>query len=122
MIRTGEGLVWEHVEPIIHHQIDVDTIHDDEDEKRIGAQRYHFAKHGADLGVIEICNDHDCRSRQFFKLFQLRFNRSVGIAGCRGRVGAKCGGCCITDHRRQFRKIRMDSCIQKATVSRPYVK
>jgi hypothetical protein len=46
MIRTGEGLVWEHVEPIIHHQIDVDTIHDD-NEHWIGAQRYHFAKHGA---------------------------------------------------------------------------
>ncbi len=47
MIRTGEGLVWEHVEPIIQHQIDVDTVHDAENEHWIGAQRYHFAKHGA---------------------------------------------------------------------------
>ena len=47
MLRTGEGLVWEHVEPIIHHQIDVDTIHDDDNEHWIGAQRYQFAKHGA---------------------------------------------------------------------------
>lgn len=47
MIRTGEAHIWDFVEPIIHHQIDVDTIHDDESAWRVGAQRYHFAKHGA---------------------------------------------------------------------------
>jgi hypothetical protein len=56
MIRTGEGLVWEHVEPIIHHQIDVDTIHDDEDEVAVGAQRYHFARHGAMRGP-SLCHE-----------------------------------------------------------------
>ena len=47
MVRTGYPIVMEHIEPIIHHQVDVDTIHDDEEDWRIGAQRYHFAKHGA---------------------------------------------------------------------------
>lgn len=56
MIRTGEGNVWEHIEPIIHHQIDVDTIHDDDDEAVIGAQRYHFAKHGAMRGP-SLCHE-----------------------------------------------------------------
>ena len=56
MIRTGEGPVWEHVEPIIHHQIDVDTVHDDEDEQAIGAQRYHFAKHGVTHGPA-LCHE-----------------------------------------------------------------
>jgi|APSaa5957512622_1039677.scaffolds.fasta_scaffold02428_3 hypothetical protein len=49
MVRTGYGVVMEHIEPIIHHQIDIDTIHDAEEEWQIGAQRYHFAKHGAML-------------------------------------------------------------------------
>ena len=56
MVRTGEGLIWEHVEAIIHHQIDVDTIHDDETPHRIGAQRYHFAKHGANCAPA-LCHE-----------------------------------------------------------------
>jgi len=50
MVRTGYGVVMEHVEPIIHHQIDVDTCHDAEETWWIGSQRYHYAKHGALLG------------------------------------------------------------------------
>lgn len=46
MIRTGYGVVMEHIEPIIHHQIDIDTCHDAEETWWIGSQRYHFAKHG----------------------------------------------------------------------------
>ena len=46
MVRTGYAVIMEAVEPIIHHQIDVDTIHDAEEGWWIGAQRYHFAKHG----------------------------------------------------------------------------
>jgi hypothetical protein len=49
MVRTGYGVVMEHIEPIIHHQIDVDTIHDADQDWQIGAQRYHFAKHGSML-------------------------------------------------------------------------
>lgn len=56
MVRTGEGLVWEHVEAIIHHQIDVDTVHDDDKPHWIGAQRYHFARHGA-LHPPTLCHE-----------------------------------------------------------------
>lgn len=56
MVRTGYGVVMEHVEPIIHHQIDVDTIHDAEEAWQVGGQRYHFAKHGAMLGPA-LCHE-----------------------------------------------------------------
>jgi len=46
MVRTGYQTTMEGIEPIIHHQIDVDTIHDAEDKTWIGGQCYHFAKHG----------------------------------------------------------------------------
>ena len=47
MVRTGNPVVFEHLEPIIHHQIDVDTCHDASEDWWVGSQRYHFAKHGA---------------------------------------------------------------------------
>ena len=56
MMRTGYSIVMEHIEPIIHHQIDVDTIHDAEEEWWVGAQRYHFARHGAMLGP-SLCHE-----------------------------------------------------------------
>ena len=46
MVRTGNPIVFEHLGPIIHHQIDVDTCHDAEEDWWMGSQRYHFAKHG----------------------------------------------------------------------------
>ena len=56
MVRAGYGVVMEHIEPIIHHQIDVDTIHDADQDWQIGGQRYHFAKHGAMLGP-SLCHE-----------------------------------------------------------------
>lgn len=46
MVRTGYQKTMDAIEPIIHHQIDVDTIHDAEDTAWIGGQCYHNAKHG----------------------------------------------------------------------------
>ena len=56
MVRTGYAVTMEAIEPIIHHQIDVDTIHDAEEDWWIGAQRYHFAKHGAMRGPA-LCHE-----------------------------------------------------------------
>ena len=50
MVRTGYAIVLEHIDPIIHHQIDVDTCHDAGEDWWIGSQRYHFAKHGVTRG------------------------------------------------------------------------
>lgn len=38
MARTGEVPAWERVEAIAQHQIDVDAVHDDELESRLGGQ------------------------------------------------------------------------------------
>ncbi|MDA0336391.1 MAG: hypothetical protein O2782_14605 [bacterium] len=80
MIRTGEGLVWEHVEPIIHHQIDVDTVHDDDNEHWIGAQRYHFAKHGAIHGPT-MC--HEWIDGPLFFGLLAGYRRAEEVAGAR---------------------------------------
>lgn len=47
MIRSGNPRIMKEIEPIIHHMIDVDTVHDAGRKWRIGGQRYHSAWHGA---------------------------------------------------------------------------
>ncbi len=56
MVRTGYPVVMDAVEPIIHHMIDVDTIHDAADPIWIGGQTYHFARHGAGMSPA-LCHE-----------------------------------------------------------------
>jgi len=79
MVRTGYSIVMEHVEPIIHHQLDVDTIHDAEEDWQIGAQRYHFAKHGAMLGP-SLCHEWIDGPLFFYLLTGYRRAEEVALA------------------------------------------
>ncbi|MBT5143979.1 MAG: hypothetical protein HOM31_14875 [Gemmatimonadetes bacterium] len=87
MIRSGEGMIWEHIEPIIHHQIDVDTIHDNESPWLVGAQRYHFAKHGAMRGP-SLCHEWIEGPLLFGLLSGYRRAEEVALARAEHFIGA----------------------------------